>query len=60
VATAEFGLLMDFDGDLYGQRVRVQLVERIRDIHPFTTVDALIEAMKDDARVGREMLGLAP
>jgi riboflavin kinase/FMN adenylyltransferase len=48
--------LMDFDGDLYGQRVRVELVQRIRDIHPFTTVDALVAAMKDDERVGREML----
>jgi riboflavin kinase/FMN adenylyltransferase len=49
--------LMDFDGDLYGQRVRVELVRRIRDIHPFTTVDGLIAAMKEDERVGREMLG---
>jgi len=48
---------MDFDGDLYGQRVRVELVRRIRDIHPFTIVDGLIAAMKEDERVGREMLG---
>jgi riboflavin kinase/FMN adenylyltransferase len=52
--------LMDFDGDLYGQRIRVEFVQRIRDIHPFTTVDALVEAMKEDERAGREMLGLAP
>jgi hypothetical protein len=25
---------MDFGGDLYGQRVRVEFVQRIRDIHP--------------------------
>src|ERR1700741_5207298 len=36
--------LMDFAGDLYGQRVRVEFVQRIRDIHPFTTVPALIAA----------------
>lgn len=48
--------LMDFDGDLYGQRVRVEFVQRIRDIHPFTTVDALVEAMKEDEREGRRIL----
>ena len=48
--------LMDYDGDLYGQRVRVELVQRIRDIHPFTTVDALVAAMKDDEQVGRRIL----
>jgi riboflavin kinase/FMN adenylyltransferase len=48
---------MDFGGDLYGQRVRVEFVQRIRDIHPFASVGALIAAMKEDERVGREMLG---
>jgi riboflavin kinase/FMN adenylyltransferase len=50
--------LMDFSGDLYGQRVRVELVQRIRDILPFTTVAALIVAIKDDERVGRKILGV--
>jgi len=50
--------LMDWSGDLYGQRVRVEFVRRIRDIVPFPSVDALIEAMHEDARRGREMLGL--
>ena len=48
--------LMDYDGDLYGQRVRVELVQRIRDIHPFTTVDALVAAMKEDEQAGRRIL----
>ncbi|HEX6747178.1 MAG TPA: bifunctional riboflavin kinase/FAD synthetase [Longimicrobium sp.] len=50
--------LMDWSGDLYGSRVRVEFVRRIRDIHPFTSVDALIEAMKEDERRGREILGV--
>lgn len=50
--------LMDWSGDLYGSRVRVEFVSRIRDIHPFTSVDALIEAMKEDERRGREILGM--
>lgn len=48
--------LMDWSGDLYGQRMRVELVHRLRDIHPFTSVDALIEAMREDERRGREVL----
>lgn len=50
--------LMDFAGDLYGQRMQVELVDRLRDIHPFTTVDALIAAMKEDERRGREILSV--
>ena len=50
--------LMDWSGDLYGSRVRVEFVSRIRDIQPFTSVDALIEAMKEDERRGREILGM--
>jgi riboflavin kinase/FMN adenylyltransferase len=52
--------LMDFSGDLYGQRVRVEFVQRIRDILPFTTVEALIVAIQDDERVGRKILGVVP
>jgi riboflavin kinase/FMN adenylyltransferase len=52
--------LMDFSGDLYGQRLRVELVQRIRDIQPFTTVPALVEAIREDERVGRRILGNPP
>ena len=51
--------LMDWSGDIYGDRVRVEFVERIRDILPFTSADALVQAMHADARRGREILGLA-
>jgi riboflavin kinase/FMN adenylyltransferase len=49
--------LMDWSGDIYGDRVRVELVERIRDILPFTSADALIQAMHADEQRGREILG---
>jgi riboflavin kinase/FMN adenylyltransferase len=52
--------LMDFDGDLYGRRMRVELVQRLRDIYPFTTVPALIEAIREDERKGRQILGATP
>ncbi|HEX8674580.1 MAG TPA: bifunctional riboflavin kinase/FAD synthetase [Longimicrobium sp.] len=49
--------LMDWSGDIYGDRVRVEFVERIRDILPFTSADALIQAMHADEQRGREILG---
>ncbi len=51
--------LMDWSGDIYGDRVRVEFVERIRGILPFTSPDALVQAMHADARRGREILGIA-
>jgi len=50
--------LMDWSGDIYGDRVRVEFVERIRDILPFTSADALVQAMHADTLRGREVLGL--
>ena len=51
--------LMDWSGDIYGDRVRVEFVERIRDVLPFTSIDALVQAMHGDARRGREILGIS-
>lgn len=49
--------LFDFDGDLYGQALTVQFVDRIRGIERFDRVNALIEAMREDVRRGQELLG---
>jgi riboflavin kinase/FMN adenylyltransferase len=49
--------LMDWSGDIYGDRVRVEFVERIRDILPFTSAAALVQAMHADEQRGREILG---
>lgn len=44
--------LLDFEGDLYGEEVRVDLIERVRDVLPFASVEALVDQMRDDvARV---------
>ena len=40
--------LIDFDGDLYGQNLRVAFVRRLRGEKRFEGVEALIEAMKSD------------
>lgn len=48
--------LMDWSGDLYGRRVRVELCARIRGVLAFDSVDALVERMKRDEADGRALL----
>jgi riboflavin kinase / FMN adenylyltransferase len=50
--------LMDWSGDVYGDHVRVEVVERIRGILPFTSSAALVEAMRADEIAGRRILGV--
>jgi riboflavin kinase / FMN adenylyltransferase len=49
--------LLDFAGDLYGQRLEVRLVERIRGQERFADVDALVQQMTDDVARTRELVG---
>jgi riboflavin kinase/FMN adenylyltransferase len=48
--------LFDFDDDIYGDRVRVDFIARIRDIARFESVDALIHAMEADCEAARVLL----
>ena len=48
--------LLDFDGDIYGHRLRVYFVERIRDEHEFSGVPSLLEAIRHDITRCREIL----
>lgn len=48
--------LLDFQGDLYGARVRVGFVGRIRGERRFDGVEALRAQIDDDVRTGRELL----
>ncbi len=48
--------LLDFEGDLYGQQIAVDLLERIRPDAHFPSLDALIAQMKIDEAVAREIL----
>ncbi|KRE89612.1 bifunctional riboflavin kinase/FMN adenylyltransferase [Frateuria sp. Soil773] len=52
--------LFDFDGDLYGQRMAVEFVGKLRDEQKFDGLDALKAQMDDDARSAREILGMNP
>jgi riboflavin kinase/FMN adenylyltransferase len=48
--------LFDFDEDLYGRRVRVDFIARIRDIAKFANVRQLIDAMGADCERARKLL----
>lgn len=48
--------LLDFDGQLYGERARVQLVARIRPEERFDTVEELMAAMGRDVSRARALL----
>lgn len=48
--------LLDWSGDLYGERLRVEVVDHIREIRAFASADALVDAMRDDERRGRLLL----
>ncbi|HEX2092126.1 MAG TPA: bifunctional riboflavin kinase/FAD synthetase [Longimicrobiaceae bacterium] len=50
--------LLDWSGELYGERVRVEVVRHLRDIEAFPSVEALVAAMREDERVGRRVLGV--
>lgn len=49
--------VLDLDRDLYGARVRVELVARLRDEARYHTVDALLAQIADDIRQARALLG---
>ncbi|TAL86450.1 MAG: bifunctional riboflavin kinase/FAD synthetase [Rhodanobacter sp.] len=52
--------LFDFDGDLYGQRMAVEFVAKLRDEQKFDGLEALKTQMAADARMARELLGMNP
>jgi riboflavin kinase/FMN adenylyltransferase len=48
--------LLDFEGDLYGQRLRVHLVERLREERHFGGLDALRAQIAADVAAARQAL----
>jgi len=50
--------LFDFDGDLYGRRIEVEFVAKLRDELRFDNLDALTEQMHRDAAQARAILGM--
>ncbi len=51
--------LLDFQGDLYGTRLRLSFLERLRGERRFESAQALIEQMHEDVRLTREIAAAA-
>lgn len=51
--------LLDFDGDLYDQSVRLAFVERLREERSYSRVEALVEQIRLDVEECRRVLGAA-
>ena len=49
--------LLDFDGDLYGETLRVEFMRRQRGEKRFSSAEALVEQMKRDKDRARRILG---
>jgi riboflavin kinase / FMN adenylyltransferase len=47
--------LIDFDGDIYGEILRIAFLERMRGERRFESVDELVEQMKKDVRQAGEI-----
>lgn len=48
--------ILDFNGNLYGKKIRVELVERLRDEIRFKDVNHLVEQLKVDVSRARKIL----
>ena len=51
--------LFDFDGDLYGRRIEVEFVQKLRDEVKFDHLDAMVRQIDRDAFEARAILGVA-
>lgn len=49
--------LLDWDGDLYGTSLDVELMERLRGERRFPSADALVAQMREDEAMARERIG---
>jgi len=50
--------LFDFDGDLYGRRIDVEFVQKLRDEARFDSLDAMVRQIERDAAQARSILGM--
>lgn len=48
--------IMDFNGSLYGRRLKIHFAQRIRDEIKFKTVDELVKQIKKDIKKARALL----
>jgi riboflavin kinase/FMN adenylyltransferase len=46
--------LLDFEGDLYGEQLRVEFLTRLRDVLPFASAAELVEQMRRDREAAED------
>jgi riboflavin kinase/FMN adenylyltransferase len=51
--------LFDFDGDLYGKRLEVEFVRKLRNEEKYRDLDTLVKQIDRDAAAARKILGMA-
>jgi riboflavin kinase/FMN adenylyltransferase len=51
--------LLDFDADIYGEEVRVDFIEYLREIRPFATVAELVDQIREDVDAARRAVDAA-
>jgi len=52
--------IFDFQGDLYGKRLKVVLLERLREERRFPSAEALVAQLSWDEKASRAVLGQRP
>jgi len=50
--------ILDFDGDIYGENIRVNFVQRIRDEIRFSDLSQLSDQIKKDVQTARDLLSI--
>ena len=48
--------LLDFEGDVYGEEIRVEFIRHLREVRPFSSASALAEQLKSDIESTRAAL----
>jgi riboflavin kinase / FMN adenylyltransferase len=48
--------LLDFEGDLYGEEVRVEFIRFLREVQPFASASALVDQLRSDVEATRAAL----
>ena len=49
--------MLDYEGDLYGQPLAVDFVQRLRDTRPFAGVEELTAQLRRDVEQARQATG---
>ncbi len=49
--------IFDFQGDLYGKRLKVALLDRLREERRFPSVKALVDQLGKDEQASRAVIG---